>query len=191
MPDFHIVIVDDDAAIRDSLQIFLESPGRRVTCYPSGDAFLGAAAAPPDLLFLDLKMPGLSGLEVLRRLGRPAFPVVMISAHGDISAAVQAIRLGARDFVEKPFAPESIEETIAAIQTEGDRPKPGAGADPLAQLTQREREIALALNEGLANKEIARNYDISPRTVEVHRARIFEKTGVRNVAGLVRLIAGF
>lgn len=190
MPDFHIAIVDDDDAIRDSLEVFLGAAGRRISCFSSGDAFLSAEADPPDLLFLDLKMPGLSGLEVLRRLGRPAFPVVMISAHGDISAAVQAIKLGARDFVEKPFAPEAIEETIAALQAEGGEQSRTHGDDPLSALTDREREIALALNEGLANKEIARQLDISPRTVEVHRARVFEKVGVRNVAGLVRLLAG-
>jgi two-component system response regulator FixJ len=112
----------------------------------------------------------------------------MISAHGDISVAVQAIKLGAADFVEKPFAPEAIEDAILAAQEQGRRPAAASSDNPLADLTEREREIALALNEGLTNKEIARKFDISPRTVEVHRARIFEKLGVRNVAGLVRLL---
>lgn len=188
----HIVIVDDDAAIRDSLSVYLAGDGRRVTCFDSGEAFLAAATRdPPDCLFLDLKMPGLSGLDVLRRLPRPPFPVIMISAHGDVSVAVQAIKLGATDFVEKPFAPEAldeaIEEAIAATRGADDR-RPAAGGR-LDALTQREREIALALNEGLSNKEIARDLDISPRTVEVHRARVFEKLGVRNVAGLVRFLA--
>jgi FixJ family two-component response regulator len=133
-------------------------------------------------------MPGLSGLEVLRRLARPKFPVIMISAHGDISVAVQAIKLGAADFVEKPFAPEAIEETIATLSEAV--PARSSEGNPLTTLTEREREIALALNEGQTNKEIARGFDISPRTVEVHRARIFEKLGVRNVAGLVRLLTG-
>lgn len=185
----HIVIVDDDAAIRDSLSVYLAGDGRRVTCFDDGEAFLAAAQGdPPDCLFLDLKMPGLSGLDVLRRLSRPSFPIIMISAHGDVSVAVQAIKLGATDFIEKPFAPEGLDETIdeAIAAARGERAASGGRLDAL---TQREREIALALNEGLSNKEIARDLDISPRTVEVHRARVFEKLGVRNVAGLVRLLA--
>ncbi|MGE0407643.1 MAG: response regulator transcription factor [Amphiplicatus sp.] len=190
MTDFHIVIVDDDEAIRDSLSAFLSAGGRRITSFADGEQFLDAQQDPPDLLFLDLKMPGLSGLEILRRLNRPAYPVIMISAHADISVAVQAIKLGATDFVEKPFAPEEVEATIEQARRSGDSPSPTPPGDPLGALTEREREIALALNEGLTNKEIARNLDISPRTVEVHRARVFEKVGVRNVAGLVRLLAG-
>jgi two-component system response regulator FixJ len=186
MGDFHIAVVDDDDAVRDSLAVFLRQGRRRVSCFANGEAFLAAAPEdPPDLLLLDLKMPGLSGLEVLRRLGRPRFPIIMISAHGDIAAAVQAVKLGAFDFVEKPFAPESIEAAIAAAR---DRAEPPRAAARLADLTEREREIAAALGEGLTNKEIARRFDISPRTVEVHRARIFEKLGVRNVAGLIRLL---
>lgn len=193
MPDLHIVVVDDDAAIRDSLNICLSGDGRRVSCFPDGEAFLSAIEAdPPGLLFLDVKMPRLSGLEVLRRLSRPSFPVVMISAHGDISIAVQAIKLGAADFIEKPFAPETVEEAIASARNWSNPVAPAAlQGNPLGALTDREREIALALNEGLTNKEIARRFEISPRTVEVHRARVFEKIGVRNVAGLVRLLSGF
>jgi FixJ family two-component response regulator len=187
MPDLHIVVVDDDDAIRDSLSVFLSSKGRRISCFADGESFLAQAEKdPPGLLFLDLKMPGLSGLEVLRRLDRPRFPVIMISAHGDISVAVQAIKLGAADFVEKPFAPEAIEEAIVSLSHTS--PVRTIDGDPLESLTDRERQIALALNEGRTNKEIARDFDISPRTVEVHRARIFEKLGVRNVAGLVRLL---
>ena len=191
MSEFHIAIVDDDEAIRDSLTAFLSGAGRRISSYSTGEAFLARVKAdPPHFLFLDLKMPGLSGLEVLRRLARPAFPVIMISAHGDISVAVQAIKLGATDFVEKPFAPEVVEEALEAARDEARAPhSPALNGDPLEALTEREREIALALNEGSSNKEIARAFDISPRTVEVHRARIFQKVGVRNIAGLVRLLA--
>lgn len=189
MADLHVVVVDDDEAIRDSLSVFLSTEGRRISCYPDGEAFLATVGKdPPGLLFLDLKMPGISGLEVMRRLGRPQFPVIMISAHGDISVAVQAIKLGAADFVEKPFAPEAIEETISALSDASHKSIRAGNANPLKNLTERERQIALALNDGLTNKEIARDFDISPRTVEVHRARIFEKVGVRNVAGLVRLL---
>lgn len=190
MTELHIAVVDDDEAVRDSLKVFLEGDGRRITCYDRGEAFLSAVSGErPDFLFLDLKMPGLSGLDVLRRLGRPApFPVVMISAHGEISVAVQAIKLGAVDFVEKPFSPETIDDVIATARAP--LPDPAAACKTLLDaLTDRERQIAHALNDGLTNKEIARNFDISPRTVEVHRARVFDKLGVRNIAGLVRLMA--
>ncbi|HXI86910.1 MAG TPA: response regulator [Parvularculaceae bacterium] len=188
--DFQIAIIDDDAAVRDSLEAYLGGNGRRVECYADGEAFLRAMrAGPPDIAFLDLKLPGLSGLDILRRLGPPSFPVIMISAHGDVATAVQAIKLGAMDFIEKPFAPEAVDEVIESARRLSEE-RGETLEDPLSPLTAREREVALALNEGLSNKEIARALGISPRTVEVHRSRIFEKTRVRNIAGLVRLLSG-
>ena len=191
MTELHIAIVDDDPSVRDSLAIFLSGKTRTVSAHADGESFLESVSQrAPDIAFIDLKMPGLSGLEVLRRLAGPPCPGVMISAHGDISAAVQASKLGAMDFIEKPFAPEIVEEILADLQ----RPPQQAGADAacgaaLSALTEREREIALALNEGLTNKEVARQLEISPRTVEVHRAHIFQKVGVRNLAGLVRVLS--
>ncbi len=191
MPDLHIIIVDDDSAVRDSLSACLERDGRRITCFPDGESLLAVVEAnPPDILFLDLKMPGISGLDVLRRLAKPTFPVVMISAHADISIAVQAIKLGASNFIEKPFEPEIIEYAIREAQAFEPSLQILPATDRLAMLTERERDIALALNDGLTNKEVGYNFDISPRTVEIHRARVFEKLGVRNVAGLVRILSG-
>ena len=182
-----IAITDDDDAVREGLAAVLDQPGRTLSLHAHGYSFIDEArAAPPDLAFLDLKLPQLSGLDVLRRLAPVSFPVIMISAHGDIATAVEAIRLGAFDFVEKPFTPIAIEAALARALEEGG---PAEGGVALDTLTSREREIADALNRGLTNKEAAREMDISPRTVEIHRARVFAKLGVRNVAELVRLMS--
>ncbi|WP_022697376.1 response regulator transcription factor [Euryhalocaulis caribicus] len=182
-----IAIVDDDDAVRESLAAALEGPGREIALYPHGLAFLQSLDdGAPDLAFLDLKMPQLSGLDVLRRLKPQGFPVIMISAHGDISAAVQAVKLGAFDFIEKPFTPAMLDAAVAgALYKAGEN---GSGV-ALEALTEREREVARALNEGLTNKEIARELEVSPRTIEIHRSRVFSKLGVRNVAGLVKLLS--
>lgn len=187
-----IAIVDDDDAVRQGAGLVLETDGREVETYSRGDAFL-EAPRNWSIVFLDLKMPGLSGFDVLRALGDGGplpFPVVMISAHGDVAAAVQAMRLGAQGFIEKPFTPEMLEEAIEDAL----RPDTAEGAETretlLARLTPRETDVAELLDRGLTNKEVAQSLDCSPRTVEIHRARIFEKLGVRNVAGLVRALAG-
>lgn len=183
-----IAITDDDDAVREGLAAVLERPGRRIEQYPHGYAFLESVAErKPDAAFLDLKLPQISGLDVLRRLPPGSFPVIMISAHGDISTAVEAIRLGAFDFVEKPFTPAALEAALTRALSESGKETSGVSLD---QLTDRERDVAQALNRGLTNKEAARELDISPRTVEIHRARVFAKLGVRNIAELVRLLSG-
>jgi FixJ family two-component response regulator len=187
-----IAIVDDDASIRDSAVLVLEAAGFDVTSFANGEAFLDHGTEEPwALVFLDLKMPGKSGFDVLRALtadGRePGFPIVMISAHADVQAAVQAMKLGAFGFIEKPF---TAEELVQAIEEAGNvrDPAESAPTELLDELTPREREVALLLHEGLTNKEVARTLDCSPRTVEIHRARVLKKLEVRNVAGLVRLL---
>lgn len=186
--DISIAITDDDDAVREGLAAVLDGPGRTLTLHAHGLAFIEQVReTPPDVAYLDLKMPQLSGLDVLRRLVPLSFPVIMVSAHGDISTAVEAIRLGAFDFIEKPFTPSAVEAALARAVEEG-APKAGGGIS-LEGLTEREREIAEALNRGLNNKEVARELEISPRTVEIHRARVFAKLGVRNVAELVRLMS--
>ncbi len=183
---FRIAVVDDDPAVRESLAAFLDAPDRDVVSFETGDAFLTAfEETKPQLVFLDLKMPGRSGLDVLKALSPPSIPIIMVTAHGDVPAAVQAIKLGAADFMEKPFAPEAVDEAVASAMRADEKPNAAA----LEPLTPREREIAEALATGLSNKEVALDLDISHRTVEAHRARIFEKLNVRNVAGLVRLMA--
>lgn len=183
-----IAIVDDDAAVREAIAVVLEAPTREVMAYADGASFL-AASGSADIVFLDLRMPGLSGFEVLRALGQRGGhpPVVMISAHGDVKAAVEAMRLGAAGFIEKPFTPDDLETAIQ--EATGTVPPPAPQRELLDRLTAREREVALLLFEGLSNKEVALRLACSPRTVEIHRARIFEKIGVKNVAGLVRRLS--
>ena len=204
-----IAIIDDDEGLRRALAAFLGRPDREVKAFADGGAFLSVSGSlKVDVVILDLKMPGLSGLGVLERLQPSRLPVIMMSADGDVRSAVTAVKMGALDFIEKPFEPEALEALIetaldrapASAGRSGDdgavsaaRNTPGEmrpGEDKLlGLLTPREREVALALNEGCTNKEIARKLDCSPRTVEVHRARVFRKLRVSNVAGLVRLFA--
>lgn len=191
-----IAIVDDDDGLRRGLAALLGSKTREIVVYETGEVFLDTVAEDAiDLAVVDLRLPGVSGLEVLRELQPLDFPVVMISAAGNIRAAVDAIKLGASDFLEKPFKPEELERLIDRMLTEprasdgGDRRQgPGAGKTCLSGLTPREKEVAMALAEGLTNKEIARRLDCSPRTIEVHRSRAFHKLGVSNIVGLIRKV---
>ena len=191
-----ICVVDDDAGVRQSLTAMLEAHGHAVTAFDRGDRFLesperhGAAC-----ILLDVRMPGPDGLEVLTRLraeGSTAF-VIMMTAHADVRLAVRAMKSGASDFVEKPIdavATADMVDRMLAVQA---RPamaaaEHGAASGTLGTLTPREHEVAVRIASGLSNKEIARELAISPRTVEVHRARVMSKTGVRSVAHLVRLV---
>jgi FixJ family two-component response regulator len=192
---FRIAVVDDDVAVREGAALVVDTDGRTVETFENGEDFLRAATGGQrwDLVFLDLKMPGKTGFEVLRALplenGKLPFPILMVSAHGDISAAVQAMRLGAYGFIEKPFTAEELEQAIAEVQASGGEGVSERRETLLEKLTPREREVAERLDRGLTNKEIARELDCSPRTIEIHRARVFEKLEVRNVAALVRILA--
>ena len=190
-----ICIVDDDEAVRDSLQALLEAEGFEVAVFASARDFLDGAAAPVGCLVTDLRMPGLNGLELMAVLAerhRPP-PVIMITGHGDVPMAVRAMKLGAVDFIEKPFDTRTLVARIhEALRTAepGAHAQAAAGADlrdRLALLTAREREVLEHLVIGRSNKAIARALEISPRTVEIHRARVMEKMAVGSLAGLVRL----
>ena len=195
MLDKRVYIVDDEEAIRDSLSVQLGSAGFDVHAFSSGGDFLEAAPRlGPGCLLSDLRMPELDGLALLSRLTelRLPCPVVLMTGHGEIALAVQAMKAGAVDFIEKPFdestvldsiqlAHQRLAKTVANEEVE-------AAITRLAQLTYREREVLDALVEGLPNKTIAFNLGISPRTVEVHRARVMEKLQVRNLSQLVRLV---
>jgi two-component system, LuxR family, response regulator FixJ len=193
-----IAVVDDDPAVRDSLATIFEMEGFRVWTFEGGDQFLAAAARiKPDCLLLDIHMPARSGLEVLEALGGTRYlaPIVMISGQGDIPMAVAAIKAGAHDFIEKPFDAETVvervRETVAARREHQRRGVQHAGARrfPNAEaLTVREAEVLEQITKGLSNKEAGRILGISPRTVEVHRARIMEKVGARNTADLMRIV---
>jgi two-component system, LuxR family, response regulator FixJ len=190
-----VFIVDDDEAVRESLQLLLESAGHRVRSFASGGEFLTAMPSSEDgCLIIDVRMPGISGLDVQERLrvDRITLPVIVITGHGDVPLAVRAMKAGAVDFVEKPFTEEAI---LAAVERalEIARRKHEVGIDAadaearLSPLSEREHEVLRLLIAGKQNKVIAYELGISPRTVEIHRARVMEKTQVRSLSELVRL----
>lgn len=194
-----IFIVDDDELMRDTLSAVLAPEGCRITCFAEGQSFLAAARArTPACILLDVNMPGRSGLDVLRELDASRYPapILIVSGQGDVPTAVNAIKSGALDFIEKPIeAAAVIARVREAIMAWPRRPANGH-ADSLAQvqgaglLTPREREVLARVIAGASNKEAGRTLAISPRTVEVHRARIMDKLGAKNAADLVRIVLG-
>ena len=187
-------IIDDDPLVRRSLTAVLEDAGYEAHAFGSGPIFLAAAnALSPSCVIVDVQMPEMNGLEVLQRLQDkwPGAPVIMISGFADIPMAVRAMRLGALDFLEKPLQADDILETIKrARQTHQSRADGHGlpdGQNPLDKLTQRETEVLRLVVLGDQNKVIARKLEISPRTVEVYRARVMRRLGASNLAELVRL----
>jgi len=194
-----VFIVDDDDGVRESLAVLLEAGGFNVAQFSSGSAFLAAVKpAQNGCLVLDVRMPGLSGLEVQARLGElsVSLPVIIMTGHGDLKMAVQAMKAGAVDFIEKPYNPENLTAAVRAALSKSAESRAAAHQagevrQRLARLTTRERQVLDELVIGNLNKVIAFNLDISPRTVEIHRARAMDKMQARNLAHLVRLaIAG-
>jgi two-component system response regulator FixJ len=191
----NIYIVDDDAAVRDSLQILLESSGYDVRCFASPNEFLAVAEMVDyGCVLVDLQMPGMDGLELKHWLNERNInlPVVVVTGHGDIATAVEAMRAGAKDFIEKPFTDEAILTGIRIGLAH--RPKPGIADDAkqailerLKSLSPREREVLDGMVAGHPNKVIAFNLSLSPRTVEIHRARVMDKMQARSLSELVRL----
>jgi len=185
-----VYIVDDDAAVRDSLALMLGLAGYSSALYADAEAFLAAYRRDwAGCVVADLRLPGRSGIELqaeLRARGA-ALPVIIMTAHGDVPSARTAFQAQAIDFLEKPFDPAQLRTAIeAAFSREGARLGRRGEAAKLATLTAREREVLEQAAQGLHAKEIAAKLGISPRTVEVHKTRIMEKLGVRNVAELVR-----
>jgi two-component system response regulator FixJ len=194
-PPANIYVVDDDAAVRDSLQVLLEASGYAVRCFPSARDFLAVAKTIDyGCVLVDLQMPGMDGLELKHWLNERniALPVVVVTGHGDIATAVEAMRAGAKDFIEKPFTDEAI---LTGIRIGlADRPQPStmdqakmAILERLKNLSPREREVLDGMVAGHANKVIAFNLSLSPRTVEIHRARVMDKMQARSLSELVRL----
>lgn len=190
-----VFIVDDDADVRDSLGLLLGLRGYGTALFACAEDFL--AAWRPGLagcVLTDLRMPGMSGLELQKELAAReiALPVVMLTAHGDVSSARQALRERAIDFLQKPFREDELTAAIdAAFRQDLARLKTAAARSTeqsrLATLTQREREVMALLATGASNIAVARSLSISPRTVEVHKARVMEKLGVRNLVELTRI----
>jgi FixJ family two-component response regulator len=191
-----LFVVDDDASVREALSVVFATQDFQVTGFADGGAFLAAARAHvPACVLLDIRMPGCSGLDVLKELDAHHYgaPIFVISAEGDIPIAVEAIKSGAFDFIEKPFEPETVigrvRQGIEAWRSRGggNWPRKFDGHD---RLTPREREVLAEIAGGASNKEAGRRLGISPRTVEVHRARIMTKLGAKNAADLVRIVLG-
>ncbi|HLY55318.1 MAG TPA: response regulator [Stellaceae bacterium] len=189
--DRRVFIVDDDEAVRESLAALLISHGFGVTVFGSGRDFL--ERCPPEAeacLIADVRMPEMDGLDLQEQAARrfPRLAVVMMTGHGDVPIAVRAMKAGAVDFIEKPFDEATM---IATIERALDRPAPprppAADHGRLSALTAREHEVLVGLVAGLPNKTIAYDLGISPRTVEVHRARVMEKMQARSLSELVRL----
>lgn len=187
-----IYVVDDDEAARNSLSLLLEARGYTVRSFAGAPQFLAAAPGlRPGCLIADIRMPDMDGLELQQRLVERAvsFPLIVITGHGDVPLAVRAMKAGAVDFIEKPFAADTILNSAAAALNRLARPRDQdpVAAERLGMLTPREREVLLGLLAGLPNKSIAYDLAISPRTVEVHRARIMDKMGARSLSELIRM----
>lgn len=189
-----IHIVDDDHHVRAATSFLLRSVGHRTQIYAHGQEFLDQAQLDDGCVLLDLRMPGLSGFEVMEALRRrgSSLPVIMLSGHGDIPIAVQAMKLGAQEFLEKPYQEAALIEAVerafsvdASLTVRNDQRL--AASTSVATLSSRERQVLQLLLGGLSNKEIARHIDLSPRTVEMHRASMMSRLGVSSLAEAVRL----
>jgi two-component system response regulator FixJ len=192
-----VALIDDDAAVLDALRLYLERNEFAVSSFSTADAFLVSlgGAGDVDCIVADVRMPGLSGIDLVRevRSHTDCPPIILITAHGDVDMAVVAIKLGAFDFIEKPFDERRLLESIRAAigPSPVERPGPRDLAElreRVAGLTDRQRQVMELAASGLSNKEIALRLGISPRTVENHRAWMMERVGARNLADLVRLV---
>ena len=191
-----IHVIDDDDSARHSLEFLIDCAGMAVRAYPSATAFL---AAVPDLepgcIVTDVRMPEMSGLQLIERLKALGVtsPIIVITGHADVPMAIEAMKQGVADFIEKPFSDDAILGAIrSALARAGGRSQIDAEKSEitakLATLSQREREVLHGLVQGQANKVIAYELDISPRTVEVYRANVMTKMGAGSLSELVRMV---
>jgi two-component system response regulator FixJ len=190
-----VYVIDDDDAMRDSLDFLLGAANFQVTLFESAHNFLNTISSVDfGCVVSDVRMPGIDGIELLKRLkaNRSVLPVVIMTGHGDVPLAVEAMKLGAVDFLEKPFEDERI---IGMIDVALRQAVSGAQSEAMtheitsriATLSPRERQVMDGLIAGLSNKLIARDYDISPRTIEVYRANVMTKMQAASLSELVRL----
>jgi len=193
--DRTVFVVDDDEAARDSLAALLETEGLAVETFRSAREFLVLYdPSRPGCLLLDVRMPGLSGTQLHEELGRRGItlPVIIVTGFGDIPMAVAAIKAGAIDFIEKPYSEAAILESVRSALAQGSQPSPvtpevSGLRERVGLLTPREREVLECLIIGDSNKQVGSRLGISPRTVEIHRARIMEKMQATSLSHLVRM----
>jgi FixJ family two-component response regulator len=196
-----IYVVDDEPLVRDTIVAMLTSAGHRAVCFSDGAGLIAKLnIRAPVCVFLDVGIPGKSGLDILKeiRASRDGVPIFMISGDADIPMAVEAMRRGATNFIEKPFRAKQILDCVQmAIDSLAARSAPqwpagdtGFSFPGREPLTPRERDVLELLVGGCSNKDVARKLDISPRTAEDHRAKIMKKLGARNIADLVRIARG-
>lgn len=188
-------VVEDDDAVRDSLQMMLESIGYRVQAFASADSFLDAYSQDmAGCIVLDIRMPGMNGMELHRKLNEinSILPIIFVTGHGDVPMAVEAMQQGALDFVQKPYREQELLDKISQAMTLDQENRDSlqhkqvifAGIN---ELTAREGDVMRQMVEGKANKVIAIELNISQRTVEIHRARVMEKLNANSLAHLVRM----
>jgi two-component system, LuxR family, response regulator FixJ len=192
----HVALIDDDEAILDSLQLYFKRKHVRATCFQAAEDFLKIAngSEPFDCIIADVRMPRMSGLDLVQHLKNRGSirPIILITGHGDIDMAVSAVKAGACDFIEKPFdesrllasVHDAVEKGRRQARDEADLEQMKARFELLSVRQRQVMELAAA---GLSNKEIAAKLNISPKTVENHRAWVMERIGARNIAELVRI----
>jgi len=192
----HVALIDDDEAVRDSLQLYFRRKHVRVTCFQTAEEFLQAinGGEPFDCIVADVRMPRMSGLDLVQHLmsRRSIRPIILITGQGDIDMAVSAVKAGACDFIEKPFDEGRLLASIHdAVEMGRQKAKDTADLEQMRtrfdSLSIRQRQVMELAAAGLSNKEIGSKLNISPKTVENHRAWVMERIGARNAAELVRI----
>ncbi|MDN3556426.1 response regulator transcription factor [Halomonas maura] len=190
-----IAVVDDDQALRESLAWLLESVGLATLAYGDGEAFLAADPAAHDAILLDVRMPGLSGLQVQQRLRERGddTPIIFMTGHGDVPMAVTALKAGAFDFIEKPFNHQQLIDIVQQALVEHRRHRHERARLEALQarfdaLRPKEREILIHVADGMTSREIAEHLAISAKTVEIYRLRAMKALGAANLAELVRMV---
>ncbi len=196
-PEPTVFIIDDDEAVRRFLSGLIASVGLHVETYASAQEFLDAdEPSQPGCLLLDIRMPGMSGLELQRELDRRAIdlPVIILTGHGNVQVAVNAMKAGAVDFIEKPFNNELLLDRVQRALSEGVKAREArlgqeAIKDRMVRLTPRERQVLDRVIAGDTNKGVARRLGISEKTVELHRSRVMEKMQAGSLASLVKMVS--
>jgi two-component system, LuxR family, response regulator FixJ len=191
-----VMVVDDDSGVRNAMRLLLKSVGLECALFSSAQEFIAQyQPEQPGCLVLDIRMPAMSGLELQQQLNLrgAVIPVIFMTGHGDIPMAVEAMQHGAFDFLQKPFREQDLIDRIQRAILKDDELRKSLGENSrirshLESLTPREREVLDLMTKGKQNKEIGQDLGVSPRTVEIHRARVMEKMGAHSIAELVRMM---